>query len=346
MPSVNELLSQLSDISIHSTDNRNYWMVRTQDGIRYKPFYEKKIVGMMIPYIPLSIIPQINRECNNEKERQDYVKRYLDNHKDDISIPDPYRSFLSTSANRSTRASQFVNFSFVMKTNDIVVIPSRSSDEISIGKISGPDLIVDQAITREFPLARPVDWLKTISKGRLDPNLYRALGAHQALANISKYAGIIERSYNSCFAVGENYHYIISINSDEASAKDLFGLGYNIIEMIEDVSRHFGLDIDSNEIKLAINLNSPGKIDLKSKFRTILIAMGIVAALSGGTIKYQGLEIASNGLFDSLVTEIIRYKEANQNMQIKQALFDRYMNSLQVTAVEDTVDRIDEEINP
>ena len=73
--------------------------------------------------------------------------------------------------------------------------------------------------------------------------------------------------------------------------------------------------------------------------------MAVVAALAGGTLHYGELEIQTQGLFRSLVDAVNDWKNAEQEREQKQQLFDQYKESLDVKSVESWNATVEEEEN-
>ena len=70
--------------------------------------------------------------------------------------------------------------------------------------------------------------------------------------------------------------------------------------------------------------------------------MAVAAALAGGTLTYEHLEVKTDGLFGSLVDAVNRWKDAEQKRRQNQELFDLYKTSLNVKSVEDWNAMLDE----
>lgn len=248
----------------------------------------------------------------------------------------------SYSSNIGRLASQISSISLEMNRGDIVLIPSQGASILKIGRIVDVDLSTDEAITRQFSFARKVEWIKEISKRRLEANLYKALGAHQAICDISKYASVIERNYTSYFVIDDEYHYVLTVNAETVSAYELTALVQNVLKTVDEISHDFNLGIDVKDIKISINVNSPGKMDFISTGKKVILTMAVAVALAGGTLTYEHLEVKTDGLFSSLVDAVNRWKNAEQKRKQNQELFDLYKNSLGVKTVEEWNAMLDE----
>ena len=325
-----ELLARLVQ-TVDLRPKRDYWMVRTSNGIYYNPFIQHGIVALKLPYI------------TNE-----YVAR-LRNHNDDNVALQSIQEHLRTLANNpqnaaaaelgspnvaSTRASQIFNFCFKMKAGDMVLIPSDGATNISIGIITDDFPIINQPINDSFPIARSVRWVNQIPKIRLEPGLYRALGAHQALANISKYAEYLERNYGSCFMINDVCHYVLTINSEHVSANQFFGLGSTLITTLQKLSEQYDLGVNTQDIHLSMNLNSPGKIDFIATPIIAFLIMALLTSCSDGGINFNDVAQIPQDLFHSLVDLVLQpVRQEGEIHELSDSLLN-YLNGTDAQAVE------------
>ncbi len=89
--------------------------------------------------------------------------------------------------------------------------------------------------------------------------------AHQAVNKVNDYAEIIERSVNDLFILEDEVSFCnYMFGSDTIAAKNLFGLGASLMEILDEISEKFVLGISSEDLEVTININSPGKIHIKS----------------------------------------------------------------------------------
>ena len=236
-------------------------------------------------------------------------------------------------------ASQIVRFAYDIKVGDIIIIPSFNSNKISFGIIEQEQWInSDYNETNDTALLkRPVTWLKEVRRRELDPYLYRMFTAHQAINNVNDYAEIIERSINDLFILEDEAHCIINVDSDSIVAKDLFGLGFRLMSILDNTSEALNLGVSSNDLQVTININSPGKIDIKSKIKPSTMAFGIILLLCGGGYENpDGAKLSTEGL-PGVIKAIDEYLQHKQDREIKEEIFKTYKDSLQVKKPEDMI---------
>lgn len=341
---MNEFQQLLQDVTEASatTNTKKYWLVRTDDGANYNTFSERSFVALNLQNFPIGFV-NAARQIEHPRVRLSVLKNsliQLHQQQPNLLSYDPADS--SYSSNIGRLASQISSIALEMNRGDIVLIPSQGASILKIGRIVDVDLATDEAITRQFSFARKVEWIKEISKRRLEANLYKALGAHQAICDISKYANVIERNYTSYFVIDDEYHYVLTVNAETVSAYELTALVQNVLKTVNEISYDFNLGIDTKDIKISINVNSPGKMDFISTGKKVILTMAVAAALAGGTLTYEHLEVKTDGLFGSLVDAVNRWKDAEQKRRQNQELFDLYKTSLNVKSVEDWNAMLDE----
>lgn len=336
------MLSRISDKSaLMSEAEKEYWMVRTEDGELYDQFVENNFIAIKVPFVGADLFYKINKDGLNEVQALERIRQHLKTAYEEYKFNDrsEYSQLIDDLDNNRTvglRTSQLYNFVYKIKCGDIVIVPSTGAYYLSIGKVVDTDLLVDDSINKEFRIAKKVKWLTRLSKSKLDPCLYKALGAHQAISNISVYKEYIERNYNSYFVKDDEYHFVLSITSDDISAKKLFGLGSELLKIVENIKEKAAvLDVDVEELNMSINLNSPGKIDFKCKnVKLAILIIAVTTTLSGGRLTYDKLNFQTKGLFESLVKAINEFRKESNDIEIQKKVVDSYMTGLKVQTVE------------
>lgn len=343
-----QLLDQIVPTIIQA-NNKNYWMIRTDDGANYPIFSENNIVALNVRNISIGHIQELYRQNNDKKNCVQLIKSYLIREHAAGHIRLSYEiESQGYSTNVGRLAGQIFTMAFDMHFGDIVLIPSHGALEIKIGKIVDADLIIDDVLNNQFSIARHVEWLKTISKRRLDPCLYKALGAHQAVSCISDYSEYIERNYHSYFTIDDKMHYVLTVNNDTISAVNLSKCILEILNTAQTISNTCGLNLNMDDVEFTINVNSPGKFSFISTVKTSILVIAVATAIGGGTLHYQNLEMSTNGAFSTLVDGINSLLDANENRREQQELFNRYMQSLELQSVEEwnsQLDEVEEEMN-
>lgn len=337
-----QLLEEIA-ASFNRTNEKRYWMVRTDDGANYSTFSDDRFVALNLRDISIAHIQGLKRDYPEKKRCISQIKEYLiQKHLEGrlrLSFDPQSSGYIS---NMSRLAGQIYTMSFEISLDDIVLIPSHAAHEIKIGRIINADLAVDETIVNRFSIARKVEWIKTINKRKLDPCLYKALGAHQAICDISGYSEYIERNYQSYFKIDEKMHYVLTVNKENVGAANLSRYVLGILDTAQIISDHYGLGVNMDEVEFTINVNSPGKFSLISTVKGCVLAMTAATVIGGGALHYDKLEVSTNGAFKALVEGINSFLDSREDRREKQELFDRYMQSLEVQSVEDWSSEIEE----
>lgn len=335
---VKQTIDKISNNILLIPDYKRYWLIRTQSGNLYDLFKDNKMVGLEHNELNLSLITDIINE-NNQKEALKKIKKEL------IEFYEKFDEEI-TSQKISLIAGQIFRFFHEVKKGDIVVIPSENSEIISFGEITEDFIAVlkpeeIRTFDYDFPLLKRVKWIKDIYKSRLDPYFYKVFTTHQAISNISNYAEVIERSLNDLFVLDDEAHNVIRIEAEVIKAKDLFGLGYELLDLVDDFCTYFGIDdVSSDDFEVTININSPGKVDYKSKSKKGIAVLAFVLLLSGGGLVYDNISLTVGGVpaliesyneFERNRAEIKKKEQIDSiNLVIKQEMWNKYKDKLEV----------------
>lgn len=329
-----QLLERLAE-NVDLQPEREYWMVRTSNGDHYVPFLRRGVVALQLPYITNQFISDLrNNNADNVALQtiQSHMQSIVENQQHPLH--GVAGELLESPIVVGTRAKQLFNFCFKMKTGDMVLIPDEGASYISIGIISDDYPVLGEDITHIYPVVRRVHWVNQIPKNRLESGLYRALGAHQALANISKYSEYLERNYGSCFMIGDACHYVLAINSEQVSADQFFGMGDTLMKTLKKLSEHYDLGVNTEEIHLSMNLNSPGKVDFIANKTIAFLIMALLTACSNGNINFNDMQQIPQDEFNNLVNVVRQPIQQEGDIKtLTDSLVD-YLNGTEAQAVE------------
>lgn len=331
---------QLIDDKIEHENSKRYWMVRTDNGNNYSTFSENNFVALNLLDCPTAFLYQIINDNIEVGTRVRLIReQILQLHRNGvINISNRVDEIDTTSLSRL--AKQIYSLCFEMKQGDIVIIPDTGANHLRIGRIEDEQLMYDPDLTH-FTLSRHVEWIKEIRKSRLDPCLYKALGAHQAVCDITKYAEYIERNYNSYFVVEDKFHYVLTVNAEEISAYKLTGIIYELLDKVRQISEEYNLGIDVENIQFSINVNSPGKFSFVSTAKNAALIMAVAVALFGGRIRYDSFEASTDGGFRILVNCVNDFLDHDQRRAQHAVLLERYLDSLDLQSVENINNLVD-----
>jgi restriction system protein len=255
-----------------------YWFVRTEGGRLFDAFINNDLIAIGYPKISLKDISNL-RPINKSK---DPLKELIALKYPDHKVP-------------GLIASQLRKFTFDINKGDYVIIPSASADYISIGKVTSDKPFTKELNTKDlkndlikdFNKCISVSWLKTISKFKVNPNLFRLLTSHQAVFSANDYAKWIDSSVYNFYKKDEEYHLVIGVERESRiKAKILFEVYVNLFQLAEKFCTENGIHNSMDDVGTAINLNSPGNIEFKGAGAVMVVIGVIMVSLAGGGFEF------------------------------------------------------------
>lgn len=338
---LSEELDLLVNLAETIPADKRYWLIRTQSGSLYEPFIENGFIAIEHNEVSLSFLNETKTEFKDDNIKlQAAIKNKVHAVHESILTDEELNI-----RRASLIASQIFKFVFEMKKGDTVVIPSYNSDIVSFGLVTenilanfAPEELRKINQSTDAILKRRVRWIKDLRRIDLDPYLYRMFQAHQAVNEVSGYADVIERSLKDLFILDDEAHLIINVQTEkEVPAADLFGLGSEILFLIDAFAAKYGINVSSKDLNVTITLNSPGKIDLKSKIKRVTFLAGLILAVFGGGYETKdGTKIETPGV-PGLLRAIDEFRAHEQERAMKQQIFDTYKDSLHIKQPDDMV---------
>lgn len=343
MPDNIQAALQFIEERVSHANSKHYWMVRTDDGRNYPAFVENSFIAINVLDCPTAFLHRIVNEYPTVSVRKRKIREQIMQLHENGTINIANRNGDVEASSLSRLANQIYSLCFGMQQGDIVVIPDAGANRLCIGRITDVQLAANPVLNGHFTLVRSVEWIKEIRKSRLDPCLYKALGAHQAICDISRYAEYIERNYNSYFVVDDKFYYVLTVNAESISAYKLTSIINNLLNTVQKISDTEGLGIDVEDIQFSINANSPGKFSFVTTAKNAVLIMAVAVALFGGRISYENFEASTDGGFSKLVGCVNEFLNQDQEREQREQLFEKYINSLDLQSVENINNMVDEE---
>ena len=341
----NEILNSIVEELEVIPNRKKYWLIRTQSGSLYDTFVENNFVGLDHREVSIKNLSSLRKRFIDDNKFLDSIKEVVEDYfldKEDKKSEDQ-----DTVSKRaiSLISNQIFKFYQNVRKGDIVIIPSYSSSKIAFGQICESNIAeFTESEIRKFDyttqfLNKRVNWLADFDKSKLDPNIFKMFTSHQAINDVSKYADVIERSLQDFFILDNEAHLIINVQkNDDIRAKDLFGLGYNFLEIFDNIAKELNIEgVSSNDLEVKVNVNSPGKIDLKSGIKKTTVLAGIILLIcGGGYVAKDGTSFKTDGI-KALIDAISDYKDREQDRDIKMQIFKKYQDSMQVKSPDDMI---------
>ena len=279
------------------SEERQYWLIRTQGGEYYNDFRNENFVG--IEWDEISDLKMINKR-DEEALKSEVLHYYPKTNKPGYPV------------------NQILKFAHNMSKGDIVLIPSENSNWISIGEILDDNMYIYEEDEEDFETLlesldnendekksilkkrRRVRWLDSVKKTDLDPYLYSVIYTHSAIANIDKYSVFIDRTLSQFYIKGDECYFTYRVNKKKnipySDMRKFFRANDLIIDYLDANIDDFNID----DIIFKINVQSKGPVQYKGKISSVL-AMGLlITSLFGSDFKFEGFgfnfEMSTEGL--------------------------------------------------
>lgn len=293
-------------------NSRNYWFVRTHGGY----FYESNIANSSIG-ISLNKITLKDTELD-ETELEEKIKLH-------------YPKYLTP----SHTAKQIKRFAKEIKKGDIVLIPSKGSEEIYFGEVIDDGIFVDEddhGIKLWQQKRRKISWIKRKKRDELNSQLYKLIYSRHTISSGAHYAQQIDQVLNDFYIKGDSAYLILDVQTKKGIiAKQFFGLGSSIMEVFADFNNHYNLGLDDENLTVTVDLHSPGKITFTGNMKAIAAVGLLLVGIAGGGFYYQNIKLGTDGLIKSLID----YQNSQHERQMKEQAIQKYMDKLEVKTAED-----------
>lgn len=320
----------------HFSASRNYWLFRTQGGLYYEHFKAGNFIAIGFDEISLYDIYESKKdEKKPYKHLADVIKQRFPEEK-----------------KPKYRAAQLFKFTYALKRGDIVIIPSDSSYNITIGEVedTAVDLIENPVrpsnLSRDelacpFKKRKKVRWFKEIPRRKLDPILYKLFLSHHTVSEANEYSNSIDTLLSDFFIKGDEVTMVLEVKTQsDIKARTLFQMGDSLLEIVDDFCKKNNLDFDTSDVEIKLNLQSPGRIQFRTKYIVIAAIVGIVViSIVGGGFKFESkttgisIDLSTPGL----IQKYIEFQDQQQLRSAQQQILDKHLKTLQVKSPDDLV---------
>lgn len=276
----NNLLSLLKIPSV--PEDIHYWIIRTNGGAYYDDFVLNKYISISWDYVSLDVL--YNKDEEEIKrlievyEKTSTTKEELDDESD------------GTAKGKITAILNKINrFVFEIDKRDIILIPSKNSDSITIAEVTGDVYETEnyvesylqanpttEIIPCPFRKRRKIKILKTITKGKMDIYLAKGFSSQHALSCMDEYAPYINRTIYGIYSEGDNLHTTLHAGHPNGlTLRELVELSAQLEKAASSIAQQCEIPFDSSQVEVKLNIHSPGLIELIGS----LAGSGIVISL-------------------------------------------------------------------
>lgn len=295
---------------------RNYWFVRTMSGKYYHDFTQNSFIAIGYDAVPISELANANTKDNTGK----------------IILSKIIKKIYPKEARPNYIGKQLLDFTYGLKKGDIVMIPSTSSDKVSIGQVVETPIYQDKPEVNDpdrcpFEKRKRIKWLKKdLVFDKLDPALLHLKYTRRTITSIDTYtAGMIDRMIIPLFIKENDAHLALNIQKQAGiKAYDLFETWAELFRLSEEFGEVEKLDINKRDYEVKINVQSPGIIEFVSySFVGIVVLSTFVAAIIGAEFE------ANNRLFkfsfksEGLIKKVSDFLDKKEDRKSMAALRDK-----------------------
>jgi len=250
--SVQEEISQVRVVEAE----RSYWFIRTYSGELYNYFYENSFVGLGLNHIPYKYIEEANADDTATFSR---LQTYIANSTE-------YKKGEATKW-----AKQLISFDHEIKVDDIVIIPSKSSEYLAFGLVESETYVTKDLGTfkfgdkiEQYPEKRKrIKWLKEIPKYGFRGELKAMFSTHNAVTDVNRFSEIIEGNLSTLYIKDKQIYLSIKIDQDEEiNAFELQRFLEGLTYLYKEYCRDYGIQ-DNEDLFIKIKVQSKGGVFLK-----------------------------------------------------------------------------------
>lgn len=309
-------IQSIIDLLTIVNPSNNYWFMRTLGGEYYNEFVENNFIAIGYDEIKLTDIykAKIGNEYNENLLAEIILNIY----------PDELRPrYIGT---------QLIDFTYNIKKGDIVIIPSYSSTNISIGIILETPVYTGVKNSNyehycPFEKRKKVKWLKkNLSFDSLDSKLLYLKYSHRTVTIVNdETSQIIDRLIMPLFIKSNDAHLSINIGQTEPiNAFELFNSWIELFEVVEEFAKDENIDFNKNEFDVKINIQSPGTIEFISySIIGVVILSILVAGLVGADIEADSKILKFKIKTDGIIGKISDFLNNKKDRQFKEQLMKK-----------------------
>ena len=312
-------------------DQINYWLVRTEGGAYYEQFVAGNYIG--VGWNEISNLDAIIKSPTDEEEKEKILKQIrvlVDKEQEKTERPKGERERESQKSRIYNQINRFAN---EMSVGDYVLIPSPRSNLIEFGIITSTAYISNKNMVDieegecDFLKRRDVKWLYREKRTRLDPNLYGLIYSQHAISSANDYAHYINRTIHKFYIKGHQAHLVLEVGKEsEIYGSEFIQMMSSVFDLVDVFNEVTESDFDKNRIQIAVNVQSPGPVELYGSIGLIVVLGAAIAGIIGGKVSLGPIKFDSPGLLEKIRQfmelrqshDLEKEKIALQRMQLMQ----------------------------
>ena len=294
--------------------DRRYWLIRTEKGKYYRDFKENGYIALGWDYF--SNLDDLKSAALalqvKEKLTGIFKKVYPSEKRPGLAI------------------NQMIKFITDISIDDVVIIPSSNSNEISIGVVTSAPYTSSPTVNRascldvekpeyeECPFIKRirVKWLTRIKKANIDLRLAKLLNARNTITQADFYAHFIDRSLYSLYYKNGKVHLTLQVEKQEDVTIDEFA---ELLTSIQGLVNAYNISDEYEKLTLKSRVESPGPIEIIGCAAAVCLIASVIGHIWHGgdiSIKIPYLDIEFHKRTEGVVgRDLQKTKEYNRHQE-------------------------------
>lgn len=306
---------------------RRYWLIRTERGKFYRDFKENGYVALGWDHFTNLDDLKSAALASQVKEKLTGIFKKV--------YPDEKRPGLAI--------NQMIKFVTDIDIDDVVIIPSANSNEISIGIVTSAPYTESPGFnnTSCLDIEKPeyeecrfikrirVKWLTQIKKTNVDLRLSKLLNARNTITQADIYSHFIDRSIYALYYKNGKVHLTLHVEKKEDITVDEFA---ELLSSITGLVNAYDNLVEHKTLAIKSRVESPGPLEFIGDPVSIALIAAVIGYLKYGgklSFKIPFLDISFSLKTDGeLGMELKKVQEENRHQEAMIAESNRHQEEM------------------
>lgn len=306
---------------------RRYWLIRTERGKFYRDFKENGYVALGWDHFTNLDDLKSAALASQVKEKLTGIFKKV--------YPDEKRPGLAI--------NQMIKFVTDIDIDDVVIIPSANSNEISIGIVTSAPYTESPGFnnTSCLDIEKPeyeecrfikrirVKWLTQIKKTNVDLRLSKLLNARNTITQADIYSHFIDRSIYALYYKNGKVHLTLHVEKKEDITVDEFA---ELLSSITGLVNAYDNLVEHKTLAIKSRVESPGPLEFIGDPISITLIAAVIGYLKYGgklSFKIPFLDISFSLKTDGeLGMELKKVQEENRHQEAMIAESNRHQEEM------------------
>lgn len=253
-------------------ENQKIWFFRTKGGLYFYDFWLNNYIALGWDLISPELIR--DEKSSDTFKKEQIIKLYPKEKRPGLIL------------------GQMETFYDKMQPGDIVIIPSKGTRQIAIGKMGDlletveHEINLEEYVQCDFVHRRGVTWIKIVEAWQ-DIYLFKALQGQQTISDITESGRLVLRNLFPVYVSGESIHLMLQKKTDsEWSLVNNVDLLSGVLEIADQTSALYSVESFRQEIAIKTAAGSQGFIEMiLPSIPVSMISVGLLSYVLLGRIK-------------------------------------------------------------